>query len=184
MISQLVVDDARISIGVGTYATSPPVLRPHHPGNRIVIGRYCSLASNVTIFAGGDHPMGRATTHPLALQLGLASYADWSQACGDDRATTTIGSDVWIGDGAMVLSGVRVGDGAVIGARAVVASDVDAYTVVAGNPARPLRRRFDEARIRALLEIRWWDWPAERVAACAELLCGPDIDAFIAHARG
>lgn len=184
MIEDLLSADPRITIGEGTYASSPPVLHPHHAGNRIVIGRYCSLARGVTVFAGGNHPLDSASTHPLRLYFGQAGFEDWSAACGDHEAATVIGNDVWIGDGAMVLSGVTVGDGAVIGARAVVAGDVPPYAVVAGNPARPIRMRFDAARVAALLAIRWWDWPRERVAAAASLLSGADIDAFIAFARG
>ena len=183
MIRELEVEDPRITVGTGTYATAAPVLQPYHAGNRIVIGKYCSFAHNVTVFAGGNHPLHSVTTHPLMLYLGQASYTDWSAACGDDRAVTVIGSDVWIGDGAMILSGVSVGDGAVIGARSTVAVDIPPYTIVAGNPAQVLRKRFSEAQIAALLEIRWWDWPRERVALTAPHLCSGDVDGFIAVAR-
>ncbi len=183
MIDDLVVDDPRITVGVGTYATTAPVLHAHHPENRILIGKYCSFANNVTIFAGGDHPMLHVTTHPLMLYLGRADYSAWSAACGDDKAVTIVGNDVWIGDGALILSGVTIGDGAVIGARSTVASDVPPYSIVAGNPARVLRRRFSAHQVDALLEIRWWDWPREKIESAAQRICSADIDAFIAFAR-
>ena len=183
MICDLVANDPRISVGKGTYATTAPVLHAHHPRNRIVIGKYCSLASNVTIFAGGSHPIQHVTTHPLLLYLGRAEYSAWSEACADDDAVTVVGNDVWIGDGALILSGVTIGDGAIIGARSTVARDVPPYSVVAGNPARVLRRRFSDTQVEALLEICWWNWPQEKIEAAAARLCSPEVDAFIALAR-
>lgn len=183
MITDLVVEDARVSVGTGTYATAMPVLHAHHPGNRIVIGKYCSFARNVTVFAGGNHPLRHVTTHPLMLYFGRATFAEWSEACGDDEDVTVIGNDVWIGDGALILSGVTVGDGAVIGARSTVAADVPPYAVVAGNPARVLRKRFGDAQIDALLGIRWWDWRHEHVASAVPYLCSGNVEAFIAFAR-
>ncbi len=94
-----------------------------------------------------------------------------------------VGNDVWIGRGAIVRAGVTIGDGAVVGTRAVVTGDVRPYAIVAGDPARELRRRFDDDQIASLLEVRWWDWPAERVRSYAPLLCAGDVDAFLAGAR-
>jgi len=182
LVTDLVVSDDRISIGKGTYASGPPRLRAHHPNNRIAIGKYCSLAENVTIFAGGNHPMHQITTHPLALYLDAAGFAEWTRECRDGDETTTIGNDVWLGDGAMVLSGVTVGDGAVIGARAVVARDVPPYAIVAGNPASVVRMRFSESEIAALLRIRWWDWTSERISEAVPMLCSGNIEAFLRYA--
>lgn len=82
----------------------------------------------------------------------------------DNRGDIVIGSDVWIGYEAVVLSGVTIGDGAIIGTRAVVTKDVPPYTIVGGVPARPIRKRFDDRTIAVLLRLRWWDWPRERIA--------------------
>ncbi|EFP64312.1 bacterial transferase hexapeptide repeat protein [Ralstonia pickettii] len=182
MISDLVSEDIRVSIGKGTYASSPPIIRPHHANNRIVIGNYCCLAHDVTIFAGGNHPMGYLTMHPLKLYLGKGSFEDWSADCGDDAETTTIGNDVWIGHGATILSGVKIGDGAVIGAHTVVASDVPPYAIVAGNPAKLIRKRFSEPQIEQLLKLGWWNWPREHIEEAAEYLCSGDLDALLAFA--
>lgn len=93
-----------------------------------------------------------------------------------------VGNDVWIGRGAVVCGGVRIADGAVIGARAVVTQDVRAYAIVAGEPAREVRRRFSDDRVEALLAIGWWEWPAERIRTHLTLLCSGDIDAFLSVA--
>ena len=95
-----------------------------------------------------------------------------------------IGSDVWIGRGATIRAGVRIGDGAVVGTRAVVVQDVRPYAIVAGDPARELRRRFSDEQVAALLEVRWWDWPPERVRSLAGLLCAGDVDGFLAACAG
>lgn len=94
-----------------------------------------------------------------------------------------VGNDVWIGRGAVVRGGVRIGDGAVIGTRAVVTCDVRPYAIVAGDPGRELRRRFDDAQIAALLQVAWWRWPLERIRAHVDLLCAADVDAFLATAH-
>lgn len=175
--------DPRVSIGIATWAGTPPVLRPHHAGNRITIGKFCCLGQNVTVFAGGDHPMHLLTQHHLKLYLGVGDFAEWSSVCPDNEETTTIGNDVWLGDGCMVLSGVTVGDGAVIGARAVVARDVPAYGVVVGNRAQLVRKRFDEDTVQTLLRLRWWDWPRDHLVAAADLLFSQDIAGLAAFAE-
>lgn len=95
-----------------------------------------------------------------------------------------VGNDVWMGRGAVVRGGVRIGDGAVIGARAVVLGDVRPYAIVAGDPGRELRRRFSDEQIAGLLEVAWWTWPLERIRAQVDLMCAADVDAFLAANQG
>jgi acetyltransferase-like isoleucine patch superfamily enzyme len=180
MLSQLVSEDPRISIGEGSYASSPPTLRPHHAGNRIVIGRYCSLAPNVTIFSGGNHPMAFATTHPMKLWFDVGSYEDWSRACGDEDEITVIGNDVWLGYNSVVLGGAHIGHGCVIGAGSVVRGSIPPYSIVIGNPAIVVKKRFSEQKIGMLLDLAWWDWPADQIKRSINKLTSSDIDALAA----
>ena len=94
------------------------------------------------------------------------------------KGDIVIGSDVWIGYEAVILAGVTIGDGAVIGTRAVVTRDVPPYTIVGGTPARPIRGRFPRERIDALLEMKWWDWPAERISAAIPLSQSGNLEAL------
>jgi len=164
---------------VGEHTYGLPRVATYQSESCLVIGRYCSIAHRVTIFLGGNHRLDWATTYPFP------RFAErWPEAAGipdyhTTRGDVIIGNDVWIGYGAMILSGVAVGDGAVIGARAVVSADVPAYGIVAGNPARLLRKRFDEQRIAQLLALRWWDWPEEKVRQHLPLLCSGDVDGLL-----
>lgn len=99
------------------------------------------------------------------------------------KGDVRIGSDCWIGHGVVILSGVTIGDGAVVGAFSVVAKDVHPYSIVAGNPARMLRLRFSEEQIDQLLKIKWWDWPPEKIAKFRGLLGGKNADEFIRRCK-
>lgn len=141
------------------------------------VGNYCSIAEGATFLATGSHHPEWVTTSPIRWRLGLAGAFEDGHPWAAD---ITVGSDVWVGRDALLLPGVTVGDGAVIGAQAVVTRDVGPYEIVGGVPARLIRRRFADDQIAALLRIRWWDWPDEKVAANVELLCSERIDEFIA----
>ncbi len=177
-IPPLVSTDPRISVGRYTYGS--PQLKVWSEGERIEIGAFCSIADDVVIFGGGEHRLDWVTTYPLRIALN-------SPGAGHDghphtKGPTRIGNDVWIGHGAMIVSGVTVGDGACIGAGAVVSRDVPAYAVVAGNPAKVVRTRYDEPTIARLRAIAWWSWPIDRIRAFESLLCSGDVEAFIAAA--
>lgn len=142
-------------------------------GDRLTIGRFCALATGARIMMnGGNHRTDGAATYPFPI-LGPDWQASYAGAFGfPNRGDTAIGNDVWVGYDALILPGVTIGDGAVVGARAVVTRDVPPYAVVAGNPARIVRRRFDDADIARLLEIRWWDWEIGRIRRHAAALSG------------
>lgn len=151
-------------------------------GGRVHIGNYVSIAPDVEIFAGGEHRTDWLTTYPVRIMLGL-------DGAGHDghpatRGDVTIGSDVWIGHGARLMSGTTIGDGAVIGAGALVVGAVRPYSVVAGVPAREIRRRFTDDQITALLAIRWWDWPDDKVIHEVASLCSTNVAEFIANHAG
>lgn len=146
-------------------------------GDRLIIGKFVAIAQGAQfIMNGANHPMAGFSTFPFEM---FGAGAAGSTATGLRlRGDTVIGNDVWIGREAVIMPGIRVGDGAIVGTRAVVSRDVPAYAVVAGNPARIVRRRFDEATVAALLDIRWWDWPAETIAANVAVIQGADLDAL------
>ena len=132
----------------------------------------------MSVMTAADHRIPQAQADMLCTP---GAYADGHP---HSKGDIEIGHDVWIGREARVLSGVRVGDGAVIGAYAVVARDVRPYAIVVGNPAREVRRRFTDAQCEALLAIAWWNWPEERILANIDQLNGRDVDAFIRRFGG
>lgn len=164
----------RFQVGDHTYGNPKVVSRGE--GTSLRIGKYCSIATGVTIFLGSEHRVDWVSTYPFPF---LWEEARTIQGHPATRGDVVIGSDVWIGHGATLLSGVNIGDGAAIGACSLVARDVPPYAIVAGNPAQVVRYRFQEETVRALLNIRWWDWPDEKVRAHVGLICSPSVDAFI-----
>ena len=147
-------------------------------GDRLIIGKFVALAQGVQfIMNGANHPMTGLSTYPLST-FGFAPQTGYVTEGDPSRGDTVIGNDVWIGREAVILPGITVGDGAIIGARAVVSRDVPPYAVVVGNPGRVVRRRFTDDEITKLSVIRWWDWPVEKIARHATLIQGRDIDAL------
>ncbi len=146
-------------------------------GDRLIIGKYCSIAAEVKfIMNGGNHPTNWLTTFPFPIfghGWEAATPTSWPV-----RGDTQVGNDVWIGYGALVMPGVRIGDGAIVATGSVVTKDVPPYAIVGGNPAGILRHRFDEATIARLLSLRWWDWDTAKVARNVRALCDGDIAAL------
>jgi hypothetical protein len=168
----------RVTVGPGTYGW-PRIWTDPNSQECLHVGSYSSLGG--TYILGGKHAIDRLTTYPLRINMRLPGAG--SDGFPTPTGDTIVGSDVWTCEGSLILSGVRIGDGAIVGAGAVVTRDVPAYAVVAGNPARLIRYRFEEDVRAALLELRWWDWPQERIRQAVELLCGRDPHALIAWAR-
>ncbi len=161
-------------IGVGSYGKIQ--IHDFGEGTTLQIGNYCSLADEVQIMLGGGHRADWVTIYPFsALDTAHRHIKGHPVSRGDVR----IGHDVWIGREAMILSGVTIGNGAVIGARAVVARDVAPYAVVVGNPAREIRKRFDENTVTRLEALAWWHWPRVRIDAVMPLLLNTDIRFFL-----
>lgn len=153
-------------------------------GDRLVIGDFVAIAYGVQIHMnGGTHAMGGFSTFPFNIFGGGWEEgfdpATWS---AEYRGDTVIGPDVWIGTEARLMPGVTVGAGAIVAAGSVVSRDVPAYAVVAGNPAKDVRRRFDAATVTRLLALAWWDWPVEKISRNLNAIRGNDLDALEAAA--
>lgn len=165
-------------IGIGTYGM--PEVFDWDEGTTLSIGAYCSISSDVRVLLGGGHRIDWASSYPFPAFLQEARHiTDFGKTRGD----VVIGSDVWLGMGCTILSGVTIGHGAVVAACAVVTRDVEPYAIVAGNPARVVRWRFDEETRRALLATAWWSWPESEVRAIVDLLCSDDVKPLIDYAR-
>ncbi|MFM9705986.1 MULTISPECIES: CatB-related O-acetyltransferase [Streptomyces] len=174
------VTSPSVVVGEYTYYDDPDgatefehrnVLYAYGP-ERLVIGRYCAIAAGTRfLMAGAEHPTMGASTYPFTMFGG-----EWAEKTLDvvtsmpSRGDTVIGNDVWFGHRSTVMPGVRIGDGAIIAAGAVVTADVPPYTIVGGNPARPIRQRFDDADIARLLRAAWWDWPVGLVTEHARTI--------------
>jgi virginiamycin A acetyltransferase len=153
-------------------------------GARLRIGAYCAIAHGARfVMPDANHAMAGPSTFPFGILGGaFAAALPLDEYPWPPARDTVIGNDVWIGMEALVLPGVTIGDGAIIGAGAVVASDVPDYAVVAGNPAQVMRIRFDAATVARLKRLAWWDWPAERVARTVPALVKGDAAALEALA--
>lgn len=134
--------------------------------DKLIIGKFCSIACGAKfIFNSANHTLSSISTYPFPI-----FFEEWGlnikdvAAAWDNKGDIIIGNDVWIGYEAVIMAGVTVGDGAIIGTRAVVTKDVPPYTIVGGVPAKPIRKRFDNEALDELLKIRWWDWPEEKIA--------------------
>ncbi|WP_274952575.1 CatB-related O-acetyltransferase [Angelakisella massiliensis] len=134
--------------------------------DRLIIGKFCSIACGARfLFNSANHSMTSLSTYPFPI-----FFEEWGLSIGnvtnawDNKGDIVIGNDVWIGYEAIILAGVTIGDGAIIGTRAVVTKDVPPYTIVGGVPAKPIRKRFSDEIISSLLETRWWDWPEEKIS--------------------
>ena len=162
------IDDERIIVGEYTYFDTRITFGLWQSEDEVRIGRFCSLAKNITIFGGGEHITSRTTTFPFVLLF--AESRPQSLVDGQNKGVTVVGHDVWIGVGATIMSGVKIGNGAVIGAKAVVAKDIPDYAIAVGNPAKVIRYRFKPQTIERLITLSWWNWNLSKILANLDLL--------------
>ncbi len=167
---------AKYQIGRWTYGK--PTIVSWDDKTKLIIGNFCSFADGVTILLGGEHRIDWVTTYPFNNY-----FSEASEIIGhpSSKGDVIIGNDVWIGYEALIRSGVRIGNGAVIGARSIVTKDVEPYSIVAGNPCRHIRFRFPEPTIQELEAIAWWDLPLEEIKKAIPLLLSSDIQSFTDH---
>lgn len=164
---------AEFDIGEWTYGR--PKVLSWNEGATLKIGKFCSIAGDVTIMLGGEHRADWITTYPFNIFFKEAKHITGHPATKGD---VIVHNDVWIGEGSFILSGIHIGNGAVIAAKSVVTKDVEPYTIVGGNPAHPIKRRFSEEFIEKLLEIQWWNWPIEKIKENVCLLLSDDVQAL------
>ncbi len=196
--SDFMCDNPRYSrFSIGRFSYGKPNVLFQDCNSTLVIGSFCSIGGGVTILLGGGHGhhTERVTTFPFDV-LGGEEGTDWVAPSFDgklqeffkrnseSKKDVIIGNDVWIGLNALILSGVHIGDGAVIGANSVVSKDVEPYSIVAGNPIRVIRKRFSQETIESLLKIAWWNWSIEKINRNLPFLLSSDIKKFIEAHKG
>ena len=188
-----VVSDPNIEVGEWTiyndFAADPVDFERnnvlyHYPvnGDRLVIGKFCSLACGARfLFNSANHTLKSLSTYPFPIFWGEEWGIDKSEVASawDNRGDIVVGNDVWIGYEAVIMAGVRIGDGAVIAARAGVTRDVPPYTIVGGVPAKTIRPRFDDRAAARLLELQWWNWPVEKIRANLPRIMRGEIDKLV-----
>ena len=161
---------------IGDYTFGQPHVLTWGEKSKLNIGKFCSIAEGVIIILGGEHNKNWITTYPF--WTALKEFFDYPTNYSGTKGDVTIGNDVWIGIDSLILSGVTIGDGAVIGARAVVSKDVEPYAIVAGNPIHTIGKRFDQETINQLLTIKWWDWDIKRIKENMPLLLSNRVKEF------
>jgi virginiamycin A acetyltransferase len=181
------VEADNIEIGDYTYYDDPEgperfvekCVLHHYPfiGDRLVIGRFCAIAEGAKfIMNGANHAMSGFSTYPFNIfGHGWEEGFDPATWARENRGDTIIGHDVWIGMEALVLPGVTIGHGSIVAARSVVTHDVPPFAIVAGNPAKVVKIRFDADTVERLLAIAWWDWPVDKVTRNLDAIRGADI---------
>jgi virginiamycin A acetyltransferase len=178
----------RPNIAVGDYTYYDDPRGPHvfqdnvlyhfdFIGDRLVIGKFCSLAAETRfLMNGGNHHTTWATTYPFPIfghGWESAMPSSWP-----NKGDTIVGNDVWIGYGSTIMPGLTIGDGAIVASCSVITKDVPPYAIVGGNPATLIRRRFDDATVARLLELRWWDWDIATITNRLPQLCSGDVAGF------
>lgn len=182
------VSNPNIIIGDYTYYDDPENAEDfernvlyHYPfiGDRLIIGRFCALAQGVKfIMNGANHKLSGISTYPFSI-FGNG----WEKVRPEPgdlpyKGDTVIGNDVWIGYESLIMPGVHLGNGAIIAARSVVVSDVPAYTIYGGNPAKAIRERFPPETVSVLESVKWWDWPMEKISRHLDIIVSADIEAL------
>lgn len=148
-------------------------------GDKLIIGKFCAIAKDVTfIMNGANHATSGFSTYPFFIfGDGWESSAPKQQEL-PFKGNTQIGNDVWIGYNATIMPGVKIGDGAIIASKSVVTRDIPAYSVAGGNPAKVIRKRFDDETINKLLAVAWWDWSSKKITAHLDAITQCDLDAL------
>jgi len=178
-----VINNPNIIIGDYSYYASEkesPTLFEKHVthhydwiGDKLIIGKFCAIGEGVEfIMNGANHRLCSITTYPFDIFENGWENSKIHNHTLPYKGDTIIGNDVWFGQNVTILPGIKVGDGAILGASAVITKDVEPYTIVGGNPAKVIRKRFAQETIDYLLELKWWDWDIKKISDNLHLLCG------------
>ena len=168
-----IINDSNFEIGRFTYGK--PNILSWNEGHKLIIGSFCSIADNVTIFLGGNHRGDWISTYPFMEFPKDFENSSSLEGHPSSKGDVIIGNDVWIGYGVTILSGVTIGDGVIIGANSVISKDVGPYQVVVGNPGKIVKTRFNDSEIDFLLKLKWWEFPKEKIDKISYLLCSDNI---------
>jgi virginiamycin A acetyltransferase len=180
-----IIKNSNIIVGDYTYYDDPDDVHNFEKnvlyhfdfiGDKLIIGKFCQIATEVRfIMNGSNHAMDGISTYPF--KIFGESWADASMNV-TSKGDTIIGNDVWIGNSVTIMQGIKIGHGAIIGTNALVTKDVEPYSIVGGNPAQLIRKRFDEETIKFLLELAWWDWPVEKISKNITAITLGDLNAL------
>jgi acetyltransferase-like isoleucine patch superfamily enzyme len=167
----------------GKYTYGKPNIFWNNSKAKLKIGSFCSIANNCNVYLGGNHRTDWITTYPF----GHIHNQIFNNFNGIGHPSTKgdviIGNDVWIASNVTIMSGVKIGDGVVIAANSHIIKDIEPYSLVGGNPAKLIKKRFSEEQIKQLLEIKWWEWNDVKINKFTKLLCNDNIDEFIKQAK-
>ena len=164
---------------LGKYTYGNPIIKWSNSNAKFICGKFCSIANNVNIYLGGNHRSDWISTYPF----GHVNQHIFNSFDGEGHPSTNgnviVENDVWICDNVTIMSGVKIGNGAIIANNSHVVKDVESYSIVGGNPAKLIKYRFSEDQIKQLLKIKWWDWEDDKINNIIKLLCNDNIDSFI-----
>jgi len=165
-------------VGSNTYGHNGiKIIGGYDEGTKLIIGKFCSIAEGVVVFLGANHRVDWFTTYPFGhIYENKFPKVKRNHGHPATKGNVVIGNDVWIATNAVIMSGIKIGDGAIIGAYSVVTKDVPPYTIVAGNPAKQIRKRFSDEVINKLLELKWWDMDENKINEISDILCSNDIE--------
>jgi len=165
------IDQNQLIVGKHTYGKNDLIVDVYSGSEaKVIIGKYCSLAPDIRIITGGNHPIDWVSTYPFRIKWNLPGK--FQDGMPFSKGDVIIDNDVWIGTGTIILSGIHIGNGAIIAAGSVVTKDVPAYALIGGNPAKIIKYRFTDDKIKRLLEIEWWNWDEAKIKEEIDFLNG------------
>lgn len=169
-------------VGKHTYGTHYISERWKDSGAILTIGAFCSIASDIRVFLGGNHKTDGVTTFPFGA-TSKDTFTKSYVAGPGTNGNVTIGNDVWIGESVTIMSGIIIGDGAVIACNSHVTKDIEPYAIVGGNPAEHIKYRFSPDLIKRMLKIKWWDWSDEIINERTDFMFNESVEEFIIRAE-